>query len=144
VCDFLGSNPEKKVCIFGNDCSSNFYSAITAELDYPGIRYDDFARPRKLACVATLEFFRHWISWKVSRDIFVFIKFYQDLIAQEICRFDESNAINKNINSLLCRYQAPNCDVFFSALGEEEFLQNFLSKYDLKEKKSRLQSFCLL
>ncbi|MDR3273724.1 MAG: PD-(D/E)XK nuclease family protein [Puniceicoccales bacterium] len=141
VCDFIGSNPGKRVCLLCGDCSSNFYSAITSELDYRGIKYDDFVGHRKFACVAYLEVFRHWTSWQVSRDIFAFIKFYQDLVAQEICRFDEFNAINKKINSLLYRYLIPNCDVFFRALEGEKFLQNFLGKYDLKKERVPIARF---
>jgi hypothetical protein len=91
--------------------------------------------------VAALEIFRHWISWQTDRDIFAFLKFYQDLVAHEICCFDDFKIINKKINSILYRYLTPNCDLIFNALAEERSLQKFLNQYDLKKEKVSIVKF---
>jgi hypothetical protein len=88
-----------------------------------------------------LEIFKHWVLWQGDRDVFSFLKFYQNLVAQEICRSDEFISINKRINSLLCRYLTPNCDVLFAALSGEKFLQKFLIQCDLKGAKVSISKF---
>jgi hypothetical protein len=91
--------------------------------------------------MAVLEIFRHWTSWQINRDIFAFLKFYQDLVAHEICCLDDFKIVNKKINSLLHRYLTPNCDLIFNALAKERSLQKFLNQYDLKKEKVSIVKF---
>jgi hypothetical protein len=99
---------------------------------------------RECACAAALEVFRHWSLWQLNRNIFAFVKFYQDLVAQEICHLGEFVTVNKKINSLLYRHLTSNCDVIFNAIESDECLQKFLMQYDLGGKKVSILKFLSL
>ncbi|MDR0680004.1 MAG: PD-(D/E)XK nuclease family protein [Puniceicoccales bacterium] len=141
ICGIADSNPDKKICILCDGHSNNFYSAISAELKYNGVEYDDLINCRQSVSVAALEIFRHWTSWQIDRDIFAFLKFYQDLVAHEICCFDDFKIVNKKVNPLLYRYLTPNYDIIFNALAKEISLQKFLNQYDLKNEKVSIVKF---
>jgi hypothetical protein len=144
ICDCIDSHPSEKVCIVCNDYGGRFHSAISAELAYRGIKCEGCMGQREYACAAALEIFRHWSLWQLNRNVFAFVKFYQDLVAQEICHLDEFAAVNKKINSLLYRHLTSNCDVIFTAIESDKYLQRFLMQYDLKGKKVSILEFLSL
>ncbi len=136
------SNESLNTAIIITEPDSVFHTAICSELQYQNIFFQDYVinqRANNNIGITWKNVLIDWTRWQITRDIFSFSNFCDDLNSIAKISDDQIWELNKNLNHLSATYLTKNYDIISLKLPPE--LKSIFDQYDINSKIINLSNF---